>query len=270
MIIRELTDLTNLQWSKVRRSSGTAGSLLKAYDTNNGRKIYYKLSDYNFVDGIVGHECINEIIVDYLLSAAGIPHLSYNLIHANVSIDNKILETYLCSSLDFKETGESKIAFDLYYETEKNKDETPLDFCKRIGFEEYVYTMLAIDFIILNRDRHGANIEIVKTPSSKSLRPAPLFDHGLSLILENDFTKMDSFDITASKKVQCFFGSSDPSQNLLLIPKGRMPIISFSEEQFKEKLFSDLDGIVPASFLEKTFGLIKYRWNLYESIRNQK
>lgn len=42
-IIRELRDMTHLSWTKVRNSSGTAGSFLKAYEDVSGDKIYYKL-----------------------------------------------------------------------------------------------------------------------------------------------------------------------------------------------------------------------------------
>ena len=86
-IIRQLQDMTYLSWAKARNSSGIAGSFLKAYDENAGGKTYYKLSNYDAWAGIIGHECVNEIIVDRLLSVLGIEHLSYQLIHARVLID---------------------------------------------------------------------------------------------------------------------------------------------------------------------------------------
>ena len=45
-LIRDLLDLRYLEWSRIRHSSGTAGSYLKAYDIIDGRKTYYKLSCY--------------------------------------------------------------------------------------------------------------------------------------------------------------------------------------------------------------------------------
>ena len=54
-IIRELRDMTHLSWTKVRNSSGTAGSFLKAYEDVSGDKIYYKLSNYDAFYGVVGH-----------------------------------------------------------------------------------------------------------------------------------------------------------------------------------------------------------------------
>ena len=60
-IIQEKQDLTYLSWSLIRSSSGTAGSFLKATDDLQQPKIYYKLSNYDGINGIVGHECVNEI-----------------------------------------------------------------------------------------------------------------------------------------------------------------------------------------------------------------
>lgn len=52
-IIHEKQDLTYLSWSLIRSSSGTAGSFLKATDDLQQPKIYYKLSNYDGINGIV-------------------------------------------------------------------------------------------------------------------------------------------------------------------------------------------------------------------------
>ena len=88
-IIHELQDMTHLSWAKTRNSSGTAGSFLKAYEDGVDGKTYFKLSNYDAWKGIVGHECVNEIIVDRLLTILGISHLPYQLIHAKILIDQK-------------------------------------------------------------------------------------------------------------------------------------------------------------------------------------
>ncbi len=158
-LMKEKQDLTYLSWSVYRNSSGTAGSFLKAYSELGGTKTYYKLSNFDKARGIIGHECVNELIVDRLLTILGIPHLSYQLIHADVTVDGKAHEVYLCASEDFKAKSESKIALDAYKELEALPDESALDFCTRMGWKDYIYQMLVVDYLILNRDRHGANIE---------------------------------------------------------------------------------------------------------------
>ena len=101
-MVKEKQDLTYLSWSVYRNSSGTAGSFLKAYSELGGKKTYYKLSNFDKARGVIGHECVNELIVDRLLTILGIPHLSYQLIHADVSVDGRTHEVYLCASEDFK------------------------------------------------------------------------------------------------------------------------------------------------------------------------
>ena len=54
-IIHEKQSMEYLQWSQIRSSSGTAGSFLKATDDLQKPKKYYKLSQYDTVNGIIGH-----------------------------------------------------------------------------------------------------------------------------------------------------------------------------------------------------------------------
>ena len=102
LIIREKQDLTYLNWSKIRKSSGTAGSFLKATSELGGVKIYYKLSNYDSIRGVIGHESVNELIADRLLTLLGIEHLHYQLIHADILVDGKVLDTYVCASENFR------------------------------------------------------------------------------------------------------------------------------------------------------------------------
>ena len=103
----------------------------------------------------MGHECVNELIVDRLLTILKVDHLDYELIHADIEVEGKTYETYLCASYDF---------------------------CVRNGWEQSIKEMIVVDFLILNRDRHGANIEVLRNPGKHTLRIAPIFDHGLSLL----------------------------------------------------------------------------------------
>ena len=218
-IIHQLQDLRYLQWTKIRHSSGTAGSFLKSYDERGRKKVYYKLSDFDSIKGIVGHECVNELIVDRLLNLFQFPHVTYTLIHALITIESREYETYLCASSDFKEYGESKAAFEDYYQLERLQDEGPLEFCRRMNWQEMIYQMLYLDFLILNRDRHGANLEVLRNPRKKTIRLAPLFDHGLSFACRcRSDDELAAFDVMEDKKVQTLLGSSSVLENLRLIP----------------------------------------------------
>lgn len=264
-VILEKQDLTYLSWTKIRNSSGTAGSFLKAYSDLGGEKVYYKLSNYDAYKGVVGHECVNELIVDRLLTILGIEHLSYQLIHADILIDGQPYTTYLCASSDFKKRGESKIALNAYYQAEREGGESPLDFCLRNGWAENVRQMLVVDFLILNRDRHGANIEVLRSSRAKTLRLAPLFDHGLSLIFNcTDEEAVLTFDVMADKPVQSFVGSRSVEDNLKLIPKDHFPHLNPLRESDQVVLFADLEPILPQAWRDKIWEMLWRRWTFYE------
>lgn len=265
----EKQDLTYLTWSKIRHSSGTAGSFLKAYEQIGDQKIYYKLSDYDSMKGIIGHESINEIIVDRLLTVLGVEHLSYQLIYADVIIDSKVYSTYLCASENFRKRGESKVALDAFYERNKMDGETPLEFCIRNGWEDYIYQMLVIDFLILNRDRHGANIEVLQDPKVKAIRLAPIFDNGLSLVCSAKTDDLlEKFDVMEDKPVQCFVGSRSACENLELIPAEKHPKINQIKESDREIILEGLDDVLPANYQNKIWDMIWQRWCFYEGFRN--
>ena len=270
-IIHEKQDLTYLSWSLIRSSSGTAGSFLKATDDLQQPKIYYKLSNYDGINGIVGHECINEIIVDRLLNILGIEHLHYDLIHADIDVDGKEMETYLCASRDFKAHGEHKAALDAYYQAEKLDGETPLQFCARNGWSDFIYKMLVVDFLILNRDRHGANIEVLRNARKKSLRLAPIFDHGLSLLFNcHTEEEINQFDVMKDRAVQFFVGSRSAQQNLMLIPKDEILALNPLQHTHKAYLLEGLDGIIPQSLQNKIWDMIWQRWEYYENLCSQR
>ena len=269
-IIHELQDMTYLSWAEIRNSSGAAGSFLKAYEDSVDGKTYFKLSDYDAWKGIVGHECVNEIIVDRLLTILGISHLPYQLIHAKVLIDQKEYETWLCASRDFKQRGESKIALDAYYQAESMPNESPMDFCIRCGWESAVYEMLAVDYLILNRDRHGANMEVLRNQRKKTIRLAPLFDHGLSLLSRCESTEaMLREDVMADKPVQCFVGSRSSWENLRLIPQDRWPRLHPLTENDRTVLLEGLSEALDQQWLDRIWEMIWKRWQAYEDLCNQ-
>ena len=264
-IIQEKQDLTYLNWSKIRHSSGTAGSFLKATSELSETKIYYKLSNYDNSRGVVGHESVNELIVDRLLTILGIEHLHYQLIHADILVDGKNLDTYVCASENFREKGEDKQVIDVCYESERMENESALDFCVRMGWGEYIWQMLVVDFLILNRDRHGANIEVLRNKKRKSLRLAPLFDHGMSLLCRCETeAAIEKFDVMADLPVQCYVGSRSAQENLKLIPTDQMPKLNPLKESDRSILLKGMDGVISQSLQGKIWDMIWKRWCYYE------
>ncbi len=266
-VIRDKQDLTYLKWSHIRSSSGTAGTFLKSQSSVNGIKRYYKLSNFDPLRGIVGHECVNEIIVDRLLSVLGIEHLNYELIYADIEIEGNIYSTYLCTSEDFKQRGESKTALDNYYRVSALRGESHYDFCMRQGWGSYADIMLAIDYIIMNRDRHGANIEVLRNARAHTVRLAPLFDHGLSLLYScSTNEEVRDFDVMKDLPCQSFLGGNSCYDNLKLIRDKRNPISGKLNLTDREKIFYRLEGVLSDVFLDKIWDMIYNRYMIYEEL----
>ena len=266
-IMKEKQDLTYLQWSHIRSSSGTAGTFLKSESTLNGIKKYYKLSNFDSVKGVIGHECINEIIVDRLLTILGVEHLNYELINADIEIEGKIYSTFLCASEDLKNRGESKIALDDYYRTNAEKGESHYDFCVRQGWKSYIDRMIAVDYLILNRDRHGANIEVLRNARAHTIRIAPLFDHGLSLlyscISDDEAVK---FDIMEDKRCQNYIGGYSCYENLGLIKDSGDVFDNVLRPTDKDIIFEGLDNVLSDVFMDKIWNMIYERYKIYENL----
>lgn len=270
-LIKDLTDMTHLDWAERKFSLGTPGCFLKAYEEKQGIKIYYKLSNYDSYRGIFGHECVNELIVSRVMDVLGIPHLQYQLIHAKVCIDKKVTDTWICSSENFRRKDEEKIGFDVLYDLEKTDGESPLEFAKRFGWERYIYQMFLIDYLVANRDRHGGNIEVLRDRDDK-LRLAPLFDQGVSLVFSSygDERQIEDFDVMKDFAVNSYIGSRSLEFNLSLIPSDFDLKIAKIKEQDQEYILSGIENVLSDVHMKKIWQMIWRRWCRYEEICDKK
>jgi hypothetical protein len=184
-------------------------------------------------------------------------------------VEGKVYDTWLCASKDFKKAGESKAALDNYYQVNKRIDESRYDFCVNNGWQEYIDRMLVVDYLILNRDRHGANIEVLKNSRKHSIRIAPLFDHGLSLLC-SCYTEeeLDKFDIFMDRPCQNFIGSRSTYDNLNLIDNKSSVFTGKLKIQDKETLFRDLDNVLSRTHMDKIWEMLWSRWCEYEKLCN--
>ena len=269
--VKELQDLRYLDWTDTKMSPGTAGCFLKAYEEKDGERYYYKLSNYDSYRGVFGHECVNELIVSRLLNILKVEHLQYQLIHAIISVDGQEIETYINRSANFRKEKERKQPYDVYYELNREKDEKPFDFACRMGWRDYFEQMMAVDYLICNRDRHGANIEILVNENGAA-RPAPLFDHGVSLLFScyNDKGAIQKFDVLEDRPVQSFIGSKSLEYNLRFLPKDRKIIEGVLQETDRDRLLEDLNIVLPEEHIDKIWKMIWGRWERYVQICNQK
>ena len=270
-----IQDLTSLDWSESSISSATGGSYLKARFGEGSAATYFKLSCYDEINGVYGHECVNEILAARLMDVLCISHVPYQLVHARVRIGGKDLETWITASPSFRKQGESKVALARFYRWNYLNDEGRIEFCARFGWAEYVQKMMLIDYLIGNRDRHGGNLEVLKAKDGQ-LRMAPLFDNGMSLCFSTGNARqlrlVDPLqDIVANN----FLGSRSLEENLLRFVSPNLPIGRLCIAH-KDDLVQDLapaldqavEGIDGQEFLEFLWRMIWERWCRYENLRD--
>lgn len=266
-LIKTCQDLTHLEWSESMQTSGSGGTFLKSREGVGAKATYYKLSCYDPYRGIYGHESVNEIVAARLMDVFGIEHASYRLIHANVKVDGKIHETWLCRSKSFRAEGERKQAFDLFYGLHRKEEESPLELCERYGWSKQIQQMMLVDYLIMNRDRHGANIEVLRSPEGQ-VRLAPLFDSGVSLLFSchDDESHIRAFDPLADVRANNFIGTKSLEENLRFIAADfEVPRLC---SDGRERILAGLECILPEYHVDKIWEIIWKRWQRFENLRN--
>jgi hypothetical protein len=182
---------------------------------------------------------------------------------ALVKVDSMEYEAYVFAAESFKAHG-SRSSFENYYRYKRlSPQESPLDFCKRHGWSEEIFMMFVFDYLIINRDRHGANLEVLKNAGKKL---SPLYDNGLSFVCANtEAGTVDEFDIMMDRPVNNFIGARSLGQNLKLIDLK----LHFNklDDAHEAALFGDLDGVLEPVYFEKIWNIIKRRWDDVEEFR---
>jgi hypothetical protein len=262
-------DLRHLTWTKTSGSLGIDGVFLKAEQIVDGAKHYYKLSNYDDVQGVYGHEAVNELVACRLGRALRFDVAEGALRRCLVTVDGRGLETFAYISKSFKTSG-SRESFETYYDAmrlrgEDGAPEAKLDFCIRHGWVEDVCKMFIFDYLIVNRDRHGANLEVLKNGGTCL---SPLFDNGVSFVFSfyvADNRDLSTFDELADVQANNFIGTRSLRKNLGFIDrKVRMGDLVPSLET---TLFAGLEGVLPDRYFEKMWRIIAGRWEYVKGFR---
>ena len=258
-VVHTVQDLRHLVWSETGQTSASGGTFLKARTGVGPSATYYKLSCYDSYRGIYGHECVNEIVASRLMEALGVEHVRYSLVHARIVVDDVEHVTWLARSKSFRKAGESKMAFDTFFDLMHEKGESQLEFCERFGWLESVQRMMLVDFLIANRDRHGANIEVLRARDG-SLRLAPLFDNGVSLVFScyGDEQRARSFEPLQDVRANNFIGTKSLEHNLQFVPSS-VDVGTLCKGD-RQRLLAGLDDALPQAHLDAIWSIIWQRW----------
>lgn len=274
-VIAALQDLGHLDWSESAVCSATGGSYLKARVGEGSDAVYYKLSCYDEVNGVYGHECVNEAIAARLMSILCIPHVPYRLVHARVIINGREHETWLCASDSFRARGESKVSLARFFSWNRLDGESRLRFCDRFGWGQVVRQMMLVDFLIANRDRHGGNIEVLKDRNGQ-LRLAPLFDNGTSLCFSAlNAEQLRTVDPLQDVVANNYLGTRSLAENLVRfvppdLPLGRLRAANRGDllHDLEPAAEQAVEGASGREFLDFLWSMIWERWCRYESLRD--
>ena len=121
-----------------------------------------------------GLESYSEFYASQIVDALGLSHVKYDL---------RSRDNIVCSVCDIF-TSE-KEGYLPYAAVEKVRSTIPsvVRMYDNYGYKNFALDMFVCDSIIFNCDRHKGNFGfIVDNDTQKILRPAPLFDHNLSLL----------------------------------------------------------------------------------------
>jgi len=249
-------DLRGETWSRSAGSLASDGVYMKTELPIDGIHYYLKLSRYDSYRGIYGHESVNELIAYRLGKMLGFNVPEGYLKKCIVNIDDREHETYVYAAKSYKTTG-SRVAFeDFYVDNRLSEKESPLDLCKRFGWTDVIYKMLIFDYLIINRDRHGANLEVLKNGDTLL---SPFLDNGLSFVCScTDESELKTFDIMEDRAVNNFIGKKRLAANLEMIDKK----INFNklDGSCLDSLFTGLHGVLPECFFDIIREIIQRRW----------
>lgn len=248
-------DYRCLDWGNIK-SGGSIGMLSKTIITKGKRNYYVKISAYNKHHGVYGIESISELIASRLAKIMKVSCIDMELIDALITKDGNTFRTYLCESPDYKKPGENVVPFEDDYELNSNEGETPLEYVKRIGITESIYSMFIFDYIIANLDRHGANIELYEG----ILVMAPLFDNGNSLYATRDEKEViqPNFYMGDDNMGNNYVGSRSLLDNIKAIDK----VIEMGKltKEHRAVLFKDLGKVISRKRRDAIWNLITRRY----------
>lgn len=250
-------DYRRLSWQFSSKSSG--GQYLKSEILQSGRKYYLKLSDYGY-DGFRSHEAVLEVIASRLGEFLGFPVLKYTGSLAKVVVDGKEYTTYVTKCLNYCRAQETAIPLLMDFEINKLDNETPLEYCRRIGLTELLDKIFIFDYLIQNVDRHGNNIELLY--SGSDMRPAPVFDNGrcLTFACGNKIENILNWDYISSGMGNNFIGGVYLENNLRHVSK-TYTVPELTKEAFR-KIFYGLSNVLDKRHLQILEKGIMYRYEI--------
>ena len=170
------------QLSTTSPEYGTDGTFAKCWVREYDQIKLLKKGTTGFLNA--GLEPYSEYYASQLAKELGLNHIEYTLRNYNGK---------LCSSCNiFTSEDQGYLPYAAVERINSTLDSVIFMYSK-YGYRDFALDMFVFDALIYNCDRHKGNFGfLVDNDTQKIIKPAPLFDHNLSLIcyaLEDDFDK---------------------------------------------------------------------------------
>ena len=175
----------------------TNGMLPKAWRRKEGKVLLYKGGTSGLAN--TGKEPYSEFYAAQVAEAMGIPHVTYGL---------SKWKGQLCSTCElFTSKDVSFVPASALINT--SKISKIIDWYDDHGWKNDLADMLVLDAIIRNTDRHLGNFGfLVDNHTNQLLRPAPVFDNGLSsycYVMDNDLSNLSEQEKTLAPALYANF-----------------------------------------------------------------
>ena len=175
----------------------TNGMLPKAWRRKEGKVLLYKGGTSGLAN--TGKEPYSEFYAAQVAEAMGIPHVTYGL---------SKWKGQLCSTCElFTSKDISFVPASTLISTSRISQ--IIDWFDDRGWKNDLADMLVLDAIIRNTDRHLGNFGfLVDNHTNQLLRPAPIFDNGLSLycyVMDNDLNNLSEQEKTLTPALYADF-----------------------------------------------------------------
>jgi hypothetical protein len=240
------------------------GSLRKKWIISNGERHLLKASRYDEMQ-----EPFNELIASKIMKLFNIEHIEYSLVR-NKS-DNMPLSICKCMVNKNTEYITAHVVKDTELKNDRNEYDRFIQICEKKGIKnakEKIDTMLAIDFIIGNTDRHMGNFGIIRNADNLEwLNIAPIFDNGNSLC--HNVNKIDNIENNIDTRCRWLNGGNYQKLEYINYPQW------YSKDKISElsrlvyQILKDNDKTTEDK-RNKLSAIIDQRIKLFDAIINKK
>lgn len=233
----------------------------------------------------MGYEALSEIVISHLLSKSNLEdYVRYEPVV--IYTDGKQLIG--CASENFKCSHEQIIPFERLHRAYKGvglseilakfssateRIQYTVDFVEfateidNIG--RYLTTMLELDAIFLNEDRHTNNLAVIRDEKSLLFRVCPVFDNGLALLSDTNDYPIDEDVYTGISRVKAKPFSDSFNDQLMAAESlyGSPLKLSFSKKDVESELCA-LEAIYPQITIERVYKILCEQMRKYVAYFN--